>query len=572
MNALKLASDAVFIKFQVVVSEVSENSNISSFTPERILTAISVLVPFIIFAYHTLPLDSWIIDDAGITFAYARNLSAGHGLVSQPGMPPVEGYSNPLWVFLLAPFFWFNIFHPSITPKLLGLALVGAGFFGISTVLRKLVEHPFIPTVAVLLLIAFNAPLIIWTSSGLENALYFALGMWFLYFCIAYVGGENHSNYLLLSGIFLAFMALTRPEGIVYLILLVSSVILREDGSGLTSKLKQLSAGLLPVILIFGGYFLFRRFYFQDWLPNPAYVKGSPGLQEVASILTLTQPYLLKYRDLCASVFGMKFWLVPDFLLVIAGTTVSVLVWVKKLPRTVLLPFVMAIVSCGAFLIMTPDWMGEFRFASLYYPSIFISLTLAFYFAIMNISWVTLRVAISLLLFCGIIVIARSENIPRLEYFASRPTVPMQAVYESYVVKFNRIAAHLKLDSVSQLLPDLGSTLYESPFKTYDLAGLTDRSIAKHRGVSQDQFYNYVFDTIRPTIIHTHGFFSSVSRLERDPRFQRDYVPIRDSLEPYWNDSVLAGDYLRRDVLVGKDSLLLPLQRGDSPWDSVSRR
>src|SRR5207245_1217429 len=39
--------------------------------------------------------------DAWISFRYARNLLAGHGLVFNPG-DAVEGYSNLLWVLLSA--------------------------------------------------------------------------------------------------------------------------------------------------------------------------------------------------------------------------------------------------------------------------------------------------------------------------------------------------------------------------------------------------------------------------------------------------------------------------------------
>src|SRR4029434_7187421 len=41
------------------------------------------------------------IDDAFITFRYAANLVAGHGLVFNPG-ERVEGYSNFLWTILIA--------------------------------------------------------------------------------------------------------------------------------------------------------------------------------------------------------------------------------------------------------------------------------------------------------------------------------------------------------------------------------------------------------------------------------------------------------------------------------------
>ena len=45
-----------------------------------------------------------VAEDAFISFRYARNLVAGAGLVWNPGEAPVEGYTNFLWVLLLAGF------------------------------------------------------------------------------------------------------------------------------------------------------------------------------------------------------------------------------------------------------------------------------------------------------------------------------------------------------------------------------------------------------------------------------------------------------------------------------------
>ena len=41
-------------------------------------------------------------DDAMISMRYARNFVQGHGLVWNAGERPVEGYTNPLWVLLMA--------------------------------------------------------------------------------------------------------------------------------------------------------------------------------------------------------------------------------------------------------------------------------------------------------------------------------------------------------------------------------------------------------------------------------------------------------------------------------------
>src|SRR5262245_37420185 len=45
-----------------------------------------------------------VAEDAFITFRYARNLAEGAGFVFNRGMPPVEGYSDFLWVLAVTPF------------------------------------------------------------------------------------------------------------------------------------------------------------------------------------------------------------------------------------------------------------------------------------------------------------------------------------------------------------------------------------------------------------------------------------------------------------------------------------
>jgi len=44
----------------------------------------------------------FLTDDAFISFRYSVNLAHGQGLVFNPGMERVEGYSNFLWVLMLA--------------------------------------------------------------------------------------------------------------------------------------------------------------------------------------------------------------------------------------------------------------------------------------------------------------------------------------------------------------------------------------------------------------------------------------------------------------------------------------
>ncbi len=47
-------------------------------------------------------LDGWYIEDAAISFAYARNLALGEGLVPFIGGEGIGGYSNPTWGAVIA--------------------------------------------------------------------------------------------------------------------------------------------------------------------------------------------------------------------------------------------------------------------------------------------------------------------------------------------------------------------------------------------------------------------------------------------------------------------------------------
>ena len=49
---------------------------------------------------HAALLRVPVVDDAAISIAYGQSFFAGAGLRLTPVSPPVEGFSNPLWVFM----------------------------------------------------------------------------------------------------------------------------------------------------------------------------------------------------------------------------------------------------------------------------------------------------------------------------------------------------------------------------------------------------------------------------------------------------------------------------------------
>jgi hypothetical protein len=163
-------------------------------------------------------------------------------------------------------------------------------------------------------------------------------------------------------------------------------------------------------------------------------------------------------------------------------------------------------------------------------------------------------------LLVGVVVI----YLPRARQFSQKPTVSFWGVSADFE-RFEVFAELLDLPQASVLLPDVGGPLYYSHLRVYDLAGLTDATIARTINKNQAEFYDYVFDMIRPTFIHLHGKWTYLANLEADPRFREDYLPIDEYEDQYvksHHDMILfSGDFIRRDVL--QDSSMIELLRGE---------
>jgi hypothetical protein len=143
---------------------------------------------------------------------------------------------------------------------------------------------------------------------------------------------------------------------------------------------------------------------------------------------------------------------------------------------------------------------------------------------------------------------------PRTEAFAHNATAPFQYIRTAYADRFNAYQQTLGLENASVLLPDVGAMLYYSDLQVFDLAGLTDRTVARYLGrrIYRPGFYDYVFETITPTFIHMHAFWTRLARLEDDPRFAELYEPICAYTDPWieqtYRVSVQSGDFVLRSV------------------------
>src|SRR5262245_35741540 len=109
------------------------------------------------------------VDDAFISYRYARNLAAGHGLVYNPG-ERVEGYTNFLWTVLIS-----GALRLGWDAEFAGRALGVLSSLGLlATILwyvAKTVESPAALWVAPVFL-AISPGLAVWATGGLETPLF----------------------------------------------------------------------------------------------------------------------------------------------------------------------------------------------------------------------------------------------------------------------------------------------------------------------------------------------------------------------------------------------------------------
>ncbi|MEX1248206.1 MAG: hypothetical protein WEA61_06950 [Anaerolineales bacterium] len=219
-----------------------------------------------------------LFDDAMISMQYAKNLAHGDGLVWNPGGAPVEGYSNPLWVLMMAGIHLFPIAltQTSFYVKLLSLLFLLLNIVAIKLLAEQITENKLVPLLAAFLT-AFYFPLNNWSLQGME------VGLEALLLSTA-----------LLSGV----MALKRKKFSPWpYILLGVAILLRMDAAAPAlaataafawpdekRRRDHLVWGLGAVAITLGGLTLFRVAYYGDWLPNTYYLK----LGGVSTILRIS--------------------------------------------------------------------------------------------------------------------------------------------------------------------------------------------------------------------------------------------------------------------------------------------
>lgn len=525
------------------------------------------LLFFVMFMFcaHAGLYGSWIVDDAGITFAYSRNFARGHGLVPQPGLEPAEGYTNPTWMFFLSLFFLLRIFYVFWTVKIVSIALVFGGFAFLYRVLlarggdgdppsRTFQFAALLP----LVLASLNVSFVVWTVSGLENPMNVFLTMALLWASYRFALRERADfGRGLGMGLLAALVGLTRPDGALYALAFPIVLVWRWGpfwrGPNFARLFRVAVFYCAGFALLYGSYFAFRVWYFNDIFPNTYYMKSDVSAWNFFD------------ASKAGELFGgmLSLWgpaIVVAIVLLGVGLAVA-----KRLSFPAVTVGVFAAIAYTIYMVLPPDWMDEFRFATNFFALFY---AFAFLAVVDLLAVLRARPAIKRRLAWTLAVVApalTALNYSGRAYIQSvHPTLSFFAV-QGKAVLFDKFADMLDVEAPSLLIADAGGTLFYSHMPVYDLGGLVDKTIGKTLGRDAERFHDYVFAKLRPTFIATHGAFTRKARFQDDPRFFRDYTLIyyyKDfTIEATPEENKYIGVFVRKDAIEGKEDIVLEIRR-----------
>lgn len=481
----------------------------------------AVVLATLLVAWRASTLGQWIVDDAAITFAYARSVDEGLGPVQQPGADPVEGYSNPAWLALLLVGRRLGLFdHGALLgvsdlvlyPKALALLCTAGVLACVAAAARAAVPgRAWAVTLLTGAVLAANLSYVAWSFSGLENPLYAltAAATGALLVRGAVRGTLLRPAVAATAGALALLAALTRPDGAVLAAAhpLAALLFLRRDALARTGRAVALSCGTFA--LPYAAFLLWRRATFGLWVPNTAVAKAQkpPRLGQLAST-----GELLTYGGWALALIGAA----------CVGTALARPGAPRRALAALLVPLALTLLAYG---VLGRDWMALYRFATPVWVLAATALALAVV-AVRPAESPRARVLTGCAL-AGALLLSVTGQAARDDRFVHRPTLSMCFVAERYGHTFNAYASHLGLRDATVALPDLGGTLLTSRLRVLDLAGLTDRRVADAYAAGDTAaLRHHVLNEVRPELLHVHAAWTAKTGLTAPRLAAAGYVPL----------------------------------------------
>jgi arabinofuranosyltransferase len=329
-----------------------------------IIIRIVFVIAFILLLMQTIDYINFTVDDVFIPMRVAENAAAGKGLVYNLG-EYVEGYSDPLWVWMLTGAAKLGI-NRSLSPFALMWFAKGLSYlFGLLSiaVLYSLTKKIFSGSefknlfgAFSVLFTAMTAPFIAWCCGGLEMTMvsfFYLCGIYIIYNFFDDIANAESITVSAYIGFSVTFIlsSLARPEPVLFAVVSFVTLLILLPG---TERKIFIISSVCPYILVMAIFLWWRWNTYHDLLPNSFYAKTGGGIGGyingakyfLGAIGNIAAPILF----LIPFAFG-KEWKKNNFFILIN----------------------MMLVSAGIFILLsTGDWMPGARFVIPVAPIIFL--------------------------------------------------------------------------------------------------------------------------------------------------------------------------------------------------------
>ena len=468
-----------------------------------------VLLGFAALCFVVLTHHHWqqLCDDAFIPFRYANHVAAGFGPVWNPG-ERVEGYSSPLWLGIL------------VVGRLAGAGLPAfAGVVGVlNSALCLLLAHRIALGLAQNRMAAAAAaaaasliyPLYFWAPAGLETAMFTALVTFAAWSLIV----PSAWRWALAA----ALLGVARPEGPLLACALAVLTVLAHGRSA--ARPIALALGFAPAV----AWFVFRRAYYGEWLPNTYYAKATGDL------LSRLQAGVLY------TLWG----------LVLLGT-VALACWMAGMAdRKVRCSLAFLTVALGMVVVSGGDWMWHGRMVLPVIPALLA-------FAVSSVARAPRPRRLMVGLGCALVASAFLPSGPRLAQAFSGERMAQTQFQEGTLVPASFataqfIASHYPADALVAV-NHAGALPFALPNPVLDMAGLSDHHIAHDvvGGLHHKFDAAYVLSR-KPRVVvlnsrtrpgtagiwYHPGYWQGETALVAHPDFSAAYRPVETFFEWHW--------------------------------------
>jgi tetratricopeptide (TPR) repeat protein len=240
------------------------------------LVASALAVGFLVTLFTLCSLLAWVPveEDAYISMRYAHNLASGHGLAFNATGPRTEGYTNLLWVLILALADltgWDQPHAAKILGWIAGCVCIGFGWAASRRVARR---HAGL-ALMVMALLATQPQFVFWSQRGLETGLLMALQVGML---LRFDVERRRPRARPWSALLAALTVMTRPDSVVIAAVVLGGhalIALRRRKSRRRSLIALgMFAGLLAALAAF------KLIHYGDLLPNSYHFKTDRPLAE----------------------------------------------------------------------------------------------------------------------------------------------------------------------------------------------------------------------------------------------------------------------------------------------------